>query len=438
MWTPKESVSLYWSIDGWLAGVRVARDANGALTLADFSTASTNTPEGLASGLSELAQVLMTPSADVLVIGGHCEHAVCVDTAAPSLPPADMRASIRYELPRQLPCESAEMIIGFRKLPVADGEESKTSKVPVRVFAIASDEWGGLMEEFARVGLKFDMFIHPCLAVDPLWGDVEELLLPGLDPGYAYAKTGRGCGRQMTRVEEVAGGDGDGNGFDALELALALGYSEDSGKTWPESEELTRLLPAMLQSAYALSPDAQKNKRTFMEIPKGLRIEHFKRTRQGFVSLLILSLLLACVLVARYWYDDWSRHSSLLEETERVRNKVRLLDAETTKMERFEKDFVLKLARSDPGLRNVDRCLYELSKIMPKDVWLYSFSTHGKNVDVCFKAASGGRLAIVDTLNSSAMFTVKNSNTRRDRSGLENVYVYLELSETTGAGNVGD
>jgi len=426
-WDAKECVSLFWRRDGLVVGTRVVKGGDGFLEVAENSSASFEKGGGLAAVLAAVETRLLTSSTDILIVGGDFDdECVCFDLNIPNMPEGDMRQAIKYELSRLLPCESGDVVFGFRKL-APKNNNSKASRFPVRIFAVSRKVWSELLTDFTSAGFRFDALAHPCMLLDPLLSEFDEFNLPGDESSYRFSMVGDGPNRQMRPMKSS-----DERGVEnSLDLAVAMGYEKTKLSAAIGNGELDSFIPGMLQAAYALSSNFAADKRCFIPLPRELRFERFKRSRLIFFALLFLIVVLSCVLTVREWWDDWSRLAALNAENTKVERRISELKVENAELARFEKSVVLKIAGANPGIHEITGCLYELTKIIPKDVWLLNFSARGSSLDISLRAPKGKRVEIMKAVNESKLFKVKNSNTRRGSDGSESVYLHLEM--TTGA-----
>ncbi|MBN1863792.1 MAG: hypothetical protein JW808_02705 [Victivallales bacterium] len=410
-----ECVSIYWTPDGSVHGVRAAKSKT-KLEVAG-STVAHGVKEELFHTASGAISVLTTPSTQLIVAGGNIPGSVCFDLSVPPMNDSDIRQAIHYELPRQVPCNPSEMVFGYRIIRA--GSVGEGSKMLLRIFAILKADWNALITELSAAGIRIDAFMHPYQLVDPLLSEQEVFYMPDIDPDFMYSKDADSGIRQMVKME-----------VKSLDISpspdtvcKALNFST------PETiaqKDLGRFMPAMILAAYALGPDFADKRNTRVLLPPEIVPERFRMLKMSFFILLAVFVLMLLSLGARHWWDSWSRMQSLLAEKNKVVKQIKEIREQNSRMAELDQAIV-KLAESESGISSPAAYLHELSKIIPKDAWVIHVSTRGNAMDISLRASSDKRSAILPSLNNSNLFKAKNSYTRRNSDGSENIYINLDL-----------
>ena len=248
----KECVALYWNGEGFLRGVRVVRGAEDALRLEDSVSTAFNDDQGKAVGLLDAASSLATSATDTLVVGSDECDAVCMDILMPAIPPSEMREAIKYEIPRHLPLPVDDVVFGFRFLdsePESDGDGAGAgaTRRRIRVLALSRGKWDEITNEFAKVGFRFDLFVHPYWCMDPLLKEFDEIFFPGVDDGNVFAIAQGGVERAMRQTSTT-----DDSTLE--KFASSLGYDIENISEKCGESDWRDLLPALAEAAYTFSP----------------------------------------------------------------------------------------------------------------------------------------------------------------------------------------
>lgn len=421
LWEVEECLALSWNNSGGVFGIRV-KTKNHKLEILDAIRMQVE-DGNFAPAISEIMGKIMHTSTHLIISGGKIESSVCFDLLLPPMPEPDIKQAIQYELPRYIPCDPMDIVFGYRIIKADKENESK--KMLIRVFAILKKDWNELLTDFTSSGVKFDSFVHPFMVLDPLLNEQPEIFLPDVEYHFCYAKKEGSPLRQMIKVEET--GSGSAADFEISELAEKLNYDRSAFAGMIKREELPDFIPAMMLAAYAISQKYREDKNHLIPLPKELVPERFRKLRALFMVLLTLTLLLILALIGRNWWEDWSRLSSLKNETAQIQNKIKVLQASNKKLTRLEEKILKELLEADTGNNAITHCLHEISVKMPKEMWLSHFSTRGNSIDMSIRSVAGKQSQIIPVLNSSGLFKTKSSYTRRNSDGTENIYINLDV-----------
>ena len=424
MWEYQECLALFWNREGDVFGIRV-KTKNQKLQLLD--SAVFNAEDGFASALSEITERLLLPSTHLIVVGGCFEGSVCFDISIPSMPTADIRQAIEYELPRHIPCDASDMVSGYRILDSTPADEGKSPRLLIRIFAILKKEWNELITEFTSTGVRVDAILHPYMVLDPIMGDEERIFFPDIDDDFIYVKSEGSHLRKMIRIEKETEEDyiSPIPGVDSL--PDKIGFDSEMIREVINDDELKKFIPSMLMAAYSLSPAFREGQSHLIQLPRELIPERFRRLKIFFIFLLSLTVILFFGLIGRYWWDAWSRLASLESENRRIETKIKKVEKENKKLEVLDDAVIKELLEAEIGNSQMARCIHEISVVMPKKMWISHLTTKDKSIDMSVRSPVGKQGNIISALNGSGIFKTTRSNTRRNTDGTVNIYVHMDV-----------
>jgi hypothetical protein len=429
LWEYEECLAIFWYNTGDVLGVRV-KIKNHKLELLDTAALQVE-GDNFGPAISEISKKLLLPSTHLIIAGGTFEESVCFDLTIPVMPESDIKQAIQYELPRHIPCEPSDIVLGYRILKTKT-DENKAPKLLIRVFAIMKKAWNELITDFTSSGVKFDAVVHPYMLLDPILGDEDEFYLPEVDRDFKLVKDESGASRQMVQIES-----GNETDFDDIQLKIPsfpekMNYDTTTVSAKINDEKLEYYIPVLLQAAFGLSTEFREKKNHLISLPKELLPERFRRLRALFVVFLLFTFLLIAALIGRTWWDDWSRLASLKQANKSIQNRIQVHKTGNQKLEDLEENIIRELLEAETGNNNITRCFHKLSITMPKEMWLSHFSTRDNSIDMSIKSAPGKQSKILSALNASGLFKTKSSYKRTNTDGTENIYIHLDVINPSG------
>jgi len=426
LWEYEECLALFWNNTGNVFGVRV-KIKNHKLELLDAASLQVE-GNNFGPAISEISGKLLLPSTHLIIAGGTFEESVCFDLTIPVMPESDIKQAIEYELPRYIPCESSDIVFGYRILEMeTETDETKYPKLLIRVFAIMKKVWNELITDFTSSGVRFDAVVYPYMLLDPIMGDEYELYLPEVDGDFKFVKDEGEISRQMVRAEGSNEPDPDNIRLKISNFPEKMNYDTTTVSAKIKDAELEHYIPALLQAAFGLSTEFREKKNHLISLPRELLPERFRRLRSLFIVFLLLTFGLIAALIGRNWWDDWSKLTSLKQENKRIQNEIKVLQMNNNKLANLEENIINELTEAETGNDKITYCLHKLSILMPKEMWLSHFSTRGSSIDMNITSAPGQQSKILSALNSSGIFKTKSAPTRAKRDGTENIYIHMYL-----------
>lgn len=413
----QECIALFWTRTGSVYGTRV-HVKNHKLSIVE--TASAESESGnFTTAFSQVSEQLLQPTTNLIIAGGSIAGSVCFDILIPQMSLSDVKQAIQYELPRHMPCDPMEVTYGYRI--IEKPEEEGKSKLLIRVYAVLKKDWNELITEFTSSEVKIDVFISPNLVLDPLLEDVNELFIPDIDEDFIHTREDDSPMRQMIQIDEEI--DKKSNIPDSTSLLEKLNYESPSVEI---TESLDHYIAPLILAAYGLSSDFRESHKQMVPMPKEMVPERFRRLKISFFMFLITCVLMIMALGIRSWWDSWTKLQSLKEENQLVNEKLKKLKNTNSRLIYID-ELITELQGAEIGNDEIAKSLYLLSKIIPKTMWLSHYSTRGSSMDLSVRAPAGQQSKLVSILNKTGIFKVKNSYTRRNSDGTENIYVHIEF-----------
>lgn len=422
-----ECLGCAWNQSGALRVVRVKKVGN-RLELLDYAASTADEYDTIARSLSTLTQRVLTSSTHLVVAGGEFNSSVCFDLLMPPMPISDIRQALSYELPRYLPVDYSQMVIGYRLVP------SDSDKLHIRVFAIDSQAWNELLTDFSNFGVRIDHLVSPYMALDPLLADVNEVSFSFFDVNEMFVKGDDSFLRKVIVLPPKDPQVDEESEFSTESVAGIvgnLGYDSDHLLELLGPEEIESYIPALLLAEFALIPEFQENKNYYLPLPRQLKPERFRKLRLLSILLTVFVFLLGGSIIFVNLWEKWSNTHALLNEERAVLDKSAALKHEIAAMEPMENDLISKVASADVGIGNMSQVIHNLCLATPKRVWLLYFSSRERKVDLSARAPAGSQSSLMSALNRSGVFKTKSSNTRRNSDGTENIYIHMLMNPET-------
>ncbi len=371
---------LFWNLNGHVRGLVAARDSRGGLKILASAAGNATLPFPLQ--LREVDAALRHSQAEAVLAGGFVRDFVCCEFPMPNHPPALLRNAVRMELSRHFPLSSAELVFGFRPIPIPDSPH----QVRVRVFAVRTGAYDELIGKLKESGLRFDAFCHPFMAAE-IDREHPRAVFPDTAPGLEMVMN------------------------DAALAEMCVGTEE------PSPDRTGEVL-----AACALGRRFRQDKKYLSPLPEELRLRHFKKSRRLLILLFLLMLTLAGSLGWRYWSDGnqrlrrYRRAEIKLSEELRVRNgrleEIRNLNQFARKMSD---------AIDTPPVLPV---LEELSQRLPLSAWVTAFRSGGGKIALTVSVTGDG--APVDAaLAELDGWMVENQRQQQGADGAETRYITL-------------
>ena len=419
IWEHNECVVLSWDTDNRVTRVRVEKVGEGLKILEAFT--STN-GETLASSLSSAAAELNISETHLLLAGIGVSHGISFDLNLPYMSNDDTKQAIIYEIPRHIPCDSQDIIFGYRTVKNDnDNSDSDAMKRTVRVMALPKKEWNEVLTEMSETGIRLDAIVSPFFAAAPLLSDRNEILFPSGEKLYRLVLKEDGISRNIA-VEDLD------NQLTKSDLNKEIqDYIVELGYTDPLPVEVSsnpaNYFQALLIGAYGVSNSFTNDRISIIKLPKELRPERYRIFRKLFFGLLITIGLLIFAFVGRIWWDAKSRYNNLSEEILQIKRKMVLIDHDEKRLKENAKIFK-EIKTRKLGNAEIALCLYKIATMLPKGMWLAHFSARDYSIDISLRY-SGSGITMPD-FNKTGILKVITSSTRSNpRDGTTTVYVRL-------------
>jgi len=414
-----ECAVLTWDQDQRVYGLNAARNKQRRIEITGHAVSESGA-EVLAVNLAAVIEQL-APSEDQLIIaGGELSGSICFDLEMPKMAAADLKQAISYELTRHIPLDTENLILAHRIIsPGPDAGDN--SRQLVRIIAMEERQWNELITEFTSAGLKVDFIIHPFLVVDPLLAEEESVFLPTIEKSFSFKRAEEKTGREMV----FAGSP------ETKELTELSHRYQECLKIDPypltdrDADGLAPWSPALLLAAYGLSAELHGDRGSFTLIPRELFPERFRGLRRAFIALAAIAAILTLVLIGRYWWEARQRLKGILDEQAKV--KVEIGKYQQKNEELVKIDEVAEAVNSTKlGNGEIVHCLHRLTTILPKEMWIYQFSSRDNYIDLNIRSnLKNDKNNSISKLNSGYLKT-KQPHERRNPDGSLNIYLKLE------------
>jgi Tfp pilus assembly protein PilN len=416
-----EVVSFAWGATGGIS-LAVTRRAGDGLLLVEarhLDVDENNRWKGLAGAIKNH----VPSTADSIVIGGPLPGSACLDFPFPSLSGNDLKEALRYEIPRFFPMEPSELQVGFRQIH-AQAPEGMESKTTIRVFAARRDDWEDFIFSLSAAGAKFDAYLHPFMAVDPLFAEKKSIYFQDVEPNRLFLKEASKRKPVEIPTQETHAPIG------IRETLESCGYDvEPSIDAIPEEavEKEGTMAPALLLAAFALSAEYRNATQTLPTIPSSLKPERYRRARALTFTLAAACAVLSLGILGRNLWEVWSAHSKLKAERLAVEKRTAALQNSNTKLASLDKEVLVKISDAASNIHNPVFILHKLAAAIPEGMWLYKLSIKKNALDINVKGSGGqGASKLLAALNSTGMFKTKSSYSKSWK-GMESVYVSMAI-----------
>ncbi|MFA5204839.1 MAG: hypothetical protein WC708_10610, partial [Lentisphaeria bacterium] len=289
---------------------------------------------------------------------------------------AELRQALAFELGRRSPLPPDRLAWGWRQLPGATAAEGVAGQ-RVRLGFLREADWRHILDDLAGMGAGVDACLPPALALDPVLAG-QPVFFPA-DPsqpaGAGFVLRPDGAGHRT--MEQVAAAPDGLFGSPTGSLALAgVELAPELAALEPAAQ--ARYAGALILALYGLGRQLAVDRRSWLPLPRELRIHRHRAGRIAAVCLAAYLALVTVVAVGRRVADNARHLAQLKSELAEVQKKI-----EGFKAKSQEREFLAKLegefrdARLDrPGLV---ACLAELTRVIPKEAWSQNVSwTEGR------------------------------------------------------------
>jgi Tfp pilus assembly protein PilN len=358
-------VALTWDNARRVYGVRLRRLGT-AIRVETCWSLETGEPADLGSRLAAGRNALGADETTTVVAGPAGLVVGVADLAMPKLGVAELRQALAFELARRAPVPPERLAWGWRVLP----PDAATASQRLRLGFLRETEWRRLLDDLAGMGAGVDLCLPPILALDPALAG-QPVFFPS-DPdqptGAGFIFRTDATGNRIT--EAVAPAPETMFGAPTVSLATA-GVELAPAVAALEPAVQARFAGALILGLHGLSGQVAADVRTWLPLPRELRIHRNRTGRVAAVGLAAYLALVTAVAVGRRVADNARQLSQIKSELAQVQQKIAGFKAQ-----RQEQEFLDKLegefrdARLDrPGFT---ACLAELTRIIPKDAWSQS------------------------------------------------------------------
>ncbi len=377
----RECVAIVWDGQNRISGVKAK--VTKEKTISVVKTVSSG--EGVVNFQESLAEAhkKLAPSENQIVVIG-CDIPGCVflELSIPRMPASELTNAIKYELPRHIPYNIDELAWEYRILP-EEASDGKQKPYRVRVMAVVDKNWNTLVSEISNSGLKIDAFTHPLMAIDPFLRDVD-VHMPSIDPDFIFRRRPGDGARVMAKADSVeAGMAGFGLSDSALfeELRLKWTPPEDN-----PSAKIEDFLPCLLVTAYCLSEHFDDDAGSRLALPKEVMPQRFSGIRTFCIMLAVFAVVFSFGYLGRSWWDGKKRLNELNSEIARVKTLTRNLDKENSSKQALN-DLIQQVESAEVGNHDLIASLHELTKQIPKEIWIINFTSNGNIIDLTMQEA---------------------------------------------------
>ena len=153
----KKCVAILWDIRQRVFGVRLEKNASGALILTAYAQ-SIESRITFAERLREVYLELDHGRADYVVVGGAVGELICQELVMPEMKFSELHDALGYQLRSLLPIDLSQLNLAFRKMVLPD----RAGFCRVRVQAAPGKPLQATFDALAAAGIKADLFLHPC------------------------------------------------------------------------------------------------------------------------------------------------------------------------------------------------------------------------------------------------------------------------------------
>ena len=297
----KKCVAILWDIRQRVFGVRLEKNASGALILTAYAQ-SIESRITFAERLREVYLELDHGRADYVVVGGAVGELICQELVMPEMKFSELHDALGYQLRSLLPIDLSQLNLAFRKMVLPD----RAGFCRVRVQAAPGKPLQATFDALAAAGIKADLFLHPFMAVDPLFAD-KNVFLPEVEPDCYLTAAGEDGLRQIEVLELL---DGRPEGIHLNDIVK---------RNRRKAPDINGYAAATLLASYPLCGDYLLNRSGLAILPEELRCRRFVK----LVRLIFVLLLFNVALLGVRFYQTVEQTRSASEE----------LDADIKQME---------------------------------------------------------------------------------------------------------
>ena len=419
IWEHTECIALFWNSENHVTGVKIEKKHN-LISIVGIAESDHET-DSLAIALTEVLNMLETTETHLMIAGYDIPGTVSFDLHLPAMSQADMKHAIQYELPRHVPCDPQDVIFGYRIIP-SDTEQA-TGKHIVRISAMMKKQWNELLTELTGAGIKLDALLSPYLVVDPLLGDEESVPFYTTETYLDFIRSPEYPGRKIVMHDAIPD-------IKSPEVTdLLTGYIEKLGYPVDSLPDSVRERPAdffhvLLLAAYGVGREFSTDKNSMIKLPKELVPERYRGLKISFFALAGTILLLGFMLTGRFWWDAKERYSKLDRELRIVKTRTADVQRKQVAMQTTA-GIIKEIIDADKGNPEIATCLRKISGMLPKTMWLVTFSSRDDIIDISIKYKKTG-LSIPDFNKTGIMKMVKNRSQKSLHDGTTTVCVTLQ------------
>ncbi|WP_176014990.1 hypothetical protein [Victivallis sp. Marseille-Q1083] len=303
----------------------------------------------------------------------------CFELILPQTGYSELTNLLKFELPRRVPYPAAEMTVFCRKFSAAGGKQR------VRVFAVKTSEWNGVLETLQ--GVKLDAIVHPFMALP---ADLDSpVYLPEFEPDYLWCKDS-----------------------DLWEMRL-----KDDDEVEPAGNR-----PASI-AEYALSAEFQRDKKYLSALPPGLQIQRYRCWKIAAAILAVFAVLSAVVLGYLHIIDRRNVAMAVQREVDEAGYRLEYL-TQALEQSRAVSETAAKIL---DGLNDVDPLpvMAQLTRSLPDTAWITSFRTGNGDLAVTL-SVSGNTEPVNTALNQLPGFAMDSLRQQTNPDGSATLYVTLK------------
>lgn len=351
---------------------------------------------------------LKASDCDQIVLTGHVPGAICFELSMPDLPKQEMLEALQFEMSRHLPYAQEDIVRHSRVLQC----RKNNGTCPVRVFATKRHNWNLLLEEINNANIKFDAFIYPFMAIDPLLEN-QDVYLPAIDNNFYFTAPQDGQLRQMKAA------------CDNFEFSLPKEIKQKYSANEFTGIFTDDFIPAVLISEYLFDRNLKRNERQVAPpLPHSMKPQRFKLFKILTPVTAAASIIGLSLIGIENWQEAYGRYNKVNEEIIDIQSQIEHLKGQNIQRSKAEKD-IKKLFSSVPQKSSLLDVLCFLAEKLPHDMWVTNYRGSNNEVDVTIKASKAPG-DILNSFNKSPLFSVENLRQRRNYDG--SYYVYLRLN----------
>ncbi len=390
----KECIALTWDEGGVCRGVRMVRHGDRYSIIAHWQGACGFEDElssVLSRGIRELGGDDTTP----LVVGSVGGEFGFIDLSMPDLDSDNLRNALRFELNKQAPVKSDQLVWGFRVIGV---ENSKRQLV--RLVYIPKTRWEDLMDRLGGLGWKLDAIIPAPAALDPILADTPLFIEDGGGTGADCLYMPGRQGRELLypapdSVREPAWGAGDD--------PLALEGLEIGGLADLSAAEQRPFAGAAVLGMYGTSSCLRTDRKNWLPLPEVMRPRRHQFGRRTAAMLGIYIGFILLFSLGRGYVEGVRYLDELQSREDEIRRRIDQLSNG-----RGTQQFVSAL-REDLVELNLNRptllqCLIDLTENIPDEYWVSNFNWRDGEIELQIQSEHDD-LTFLERLRESPLLT---------------------------------